>query len=75
MRAPGTVRAYEATLRAIVPKVAAKLLAQVLPMSSVDVFYSFLNAVVLIGPEAASSASTRPGVRWSSVKLVQAAVA
>ena len=61
--APGTVRTYEATLRAIAPKVTAKLGSKVLPMSAEDVFYAFLSSAVLLGPNTASSASAQPGVR------------
>ena len=72
--APLTVRTYEATLRATVPKFAAKLGTRVLPMSPGDAFYAFLSAVVLLGPKAASPVSTKPGVRRSYVKIVKAAV-
>ena len=44
-------------------------------MSSEDVFYAFLSAVVSPGPNAASSVSVQLAVRRSYVKLLKAAVA
>ena len=73
--APGAVRTYEVTLRAIVPKFAAKSGSQMLPMSPEGAFCAFFSAVVLLGPKTASSVSAQPAVRWSYVKLVKAAVA
>ena len=52
--APGTVRTYEATLRATAPEVTAKLGPQVLPMPPEDVLYAFSSTVVSLGPKAAS---------------------
>ena len=48
--ASGTIRTYESTLRAIVPKVALKLGTQVLPMISDCQFCSFFGSAVLPGP-------------------------
>ena len=73
--APGAVRTYEAALRALVPKVTAKLGSQVLPVSPEDVFYAFSSAAVSLAPTAASSVSVQPAVRRSFVKVVRAAVA
>ena len=72
--APGTVRTYEATLRAIALKVTAKLGPQVLLMSSEDVLYAVFSSAVLLGPETESSVSSRPGVRRGYVNLEKAAV-
>ena len=44
--APGSVRTYETPVRAIAPRVAANLGAQVFPMLPEDVFYGVLSAVV-----------------------------
>ena len=71
--AHGAVRAYEATLRAIAPKVAAKLGDQVSPMSSDGAFYAFCSSAALLGPRTVSSVSTQPGVRRSYVKPVKGA--
>ena len=73
--ATGTVRTYEATLRAIVPKVTLKLASQALPLCAEAQFVAFFGAVLLLGPKSSSPASSRPGVRWNYVKLVKAAVA
>ena len=73
--AASTVRTYEATLRAIAPKVTLKLGSPVLPMCTKAQFFAFFGAVLLLGPESSSPASPQPGVRWNSVKLVKAAVA
>ena len=73
--ASGTARNYEATLRAIAPKVSAKLSLRVLPMGSRGAFYAVLAAVWLLGPKSPSSVTGQPAVRWSYVKLVKAAAA
>ena len=62
--APGAVRTYEATLRAIVPKITAELGSQVLPMSPEGVLHAF-SAVVLAGPKTATSVPAGPAVCWS----------
>ena len=71
----GAVRTYEATLRAIAPKVTLKLGSQVLPMCAEAQFFAFFGAVLLLGPKSSSPASPQPGARWNYVKLVNAAVA
>ena len=53
--APGTVRTPGATLRAIAPKVTAKLSACVLPMDSDGVPFAFSTAVALLGLKSPSS--------------------
>ena len=73
--ASGTVHTYEAALRGIAPKVMAKLGSAVLPMGTEAQFLSFFGAVLMLGPKTQSPATSQPGVRWSYVKLVKAAVA
>ena len=73
--AAGAVRTYEATLRAIVPKVTLKLGSRVLPMRAEAQFFAFFGAALLLGPKLSSPASSQPGARWNYVKLVNAAVA
>ena len=73
--ASGSVRAYEATFRSIVPKVASKLGPQVLPMRSEAQFCASFGSALTLVPKTASPVSSQPGVRWSYVKLVKAAVA
>ena len=58
--APGKVRTYEATLRAIAPKVSAKLSSSVLPMKSEGVIYAASTAVLLLGPKSPSSVTGSP---------------
>ena len=65
--APGAGRTYEATLRAKVPKVTAKLGPRVLALSPDDVFYAFFSSAVLLGRKTVSSVAAHPGVRWSFV--------
>ena len=68
--ASGTVRTYEAALRAIAPNVTADLRLRALPMGSKGVFIVFFIAVVLLGPKSPSSLTLQPAVRWSFVKQV-----
>ena len=72
--AASTVRTYEATLRAIAPKVALKLGPQVPPMGTEAQFFALVGADLLLGPKSSSPASPQPGVRWNYAKLVRAAV-
>ena len=73
--APGAVRTYGATFRAIASQVTAKLSLRVLRMDSEGVFYALFTAVVLLGPKSPSPLSGQPAVRWNYVKLVTEAVA
>ena len=73
--APGTVRTYETPLRAIAPKVAAKLSSRALPMDSESASYALSGAAAVLGPGPSSSVTGQHAVRWSYVKLVEAAVA
>ena len=72
---PGSARTYEATLRAIAPKVPATLRASAAPVESEGVFYACFAAVLMLVPKSPSSVTGQPGVRRSCVKLVKAAVA
>ena len=60
---PGTVRTHETTLRAIAPKVTAKLSSCVLPMEPAGVFYAFFTAVLLLGPKSPPSVTGQPAAR------------
>ena len=73
--APGTVRTYEATLRAIAPKALAKLSLRALPLESEGVIYAFFAAASLLGPKSPASGREQPAVRWSFVKMDKAAAA
>ena len=69
------MRTYGATLRSIVPKVTSELGPPVLPRVSEPQFFAFFGSALLLGPKSASPVSSQPGVRWSYVKLVKAAIA
>ena len=60
--ASGTVRTYESALRAIAPRIALRLGAQVSPTHSACQFYSFFGSVVLLGPKSRSKVSGQQGV-------------
>ena len=73
--APGVVRSYEATLRAIATKVSLKLGVPVLPILAANQFYSFFGSVVLLGPKSLPPFYAQPDVRWIYAKLAKAAAA
>ena len=69
--APGTVRTYEATLRAVFPELTAKLSSRALPLDAGSALYAFFAAVVLLGPKSPSAVTGQPALRWSYVRLVK----
>ena len=73
--APGTVRTYGATLRAIAPRVTAKPSSRVLPMNSEGALFTFVTAAVLHGPKSPSTHTGQPAVHSSYVEPAKAAVA
>ena len=73
--APGTVRTNEATLRAIAPKITARLSSRALPLESGGVPYAFFTAVLFLGPKSPSSVTGQPAVHRSYVSPVKAAAA
>ena len=62
-------------MRGIVPKVMRKLGSHVVPMRSEAQFYSFFEAVVMLGPKSTSPVTSQQAARRKYVKLVKAAVA
>ena len=73
--APGAVSTNEATIRAAVPKVVAKLGSLVLPMDSGSISCAFSGAVASLGPKSPSPVMGQSAVRWSCVELVKASAA
>ena len=73
--APGTVRTFAAVLRRVVTKMTGKLGAPAIPMVSEPAFFGFFASALLVRPHSPSSAPSQLAVRWSYVRLVEAALA
>ena len=65
---PGAVRTYEALLRAIVPKAAAQLGSDVLPMDKESLSSWFFVSVLVVEPKSPSRSASKPAACWRAVR-------
>ena len=69
----GTVLTHETLLRDVVPRLAPRLGASVLTMTSEAYSRGIFVILFLVGPRRPSPAASQPAARWSLVKQVTAA--